>query len=315
MAETWYRGEADGVAPSRAGGDLHDLGDGLYLTSQLDVAQLYAKTRAQGNLQLTRVYEVDIDHAQLGRVLNLTTDRRWTEYMKQQVIPGGPSNEQLIRQANENYGRFFQSFLQQERIDINHYDSVIGPEFVRGGKQICILMKNGQPSRASIDVRGDFKLVYSGGKEVETVTVRPPNVGSGPSIPLDIPTTNSRIGQALGNQAAVAMAGVMLESMFMAIGDIGIERRVRAELQFRYANSIARFLSQGQGVLVIISLAQWQQPDFNGFQARMFLTVNIQPGKTADEAMKDWWSQPHLLPGAPSGYEPLDTYSWIEPGS
>jgi hypothetical protein len=314
MAETWYRGEADGVTPSRPGGDPHDFGDGLYFTSDVDVAKLYANTRANGNIQLTRVYEVDIDHAQLGRVLNLTNNQRWAEFMKEQVTLNGPTNEQLIRMANENYGRFFQAFLQKEGINIRQYDSVIGPEFVRGGKQLSLLMKNGQPSRAAVDVRGDFKLIFSGGKEVQAISVQRTNAGSGGSVPIDIPTTNSKVGRALGNQAAVAMAGVLLESLFMAIGDMGIERRVRAELQFRYSNSIARFLSQGQGVLVIVSLAQWQQPDFNGMRAKMFLTVNIEPGPTPDDAMKSWYSQPHLLPGAPAGYEAFDTYSWIAPG-
>lgn len=313
MAETWYRGEAEGVAPSRAGGDPHDFGDGLYFTSDLEVAKLYASTRASGKPELTRVYEVPIDPAQLGRVLDLTRNPRWSQYMSQRIRPGGPTNEQLIRMANENYGRFFEGFLQQESIDIGQYNAVIGPEFVRGGRQFCILMKNGQPGPAAAGLRSDFKLIFSGGKEVRA-TDPAANVRIGPSIPLDIPTTNSKIGRALGNQAAVAMAGVMLESLMMSIGDIGIERRVRSELQSRYSDAIARYLSQGQGVLVIISLAQWQQPDFNGMKARMFLTVNIEPGPTAAAALKNWQNIPHLLQGAPPGWEAFDSYSWIAPG-
>jgi hypothetical protein len=314
MAETWYRGEADGVAASRPGADLHDFGDGLYFTSDMDVAKLYASTRANGNTQLTRVYEVAVDQTKLGRALNLTTNQRWAQFLKESATPATPTNEQLIRLANENYGRVFQAFLQQEGIDLRHYDSVIGPEFVRGGKQLCLLMKNGQPSRAAVNVRADFKLIFSGGREVETTTVPPVNVGSAPAVPIDIPTTNSRVGRALGNQAAVATVGIMLESMLMTIGDMGINRQVRRELQSRYGSAIARYLSQGQGVLVIIGLAQWQQEDFNGFKGRMFLTVNIQPGPTAEAAMRSWHSQPHLLPGAPAGYEAIDEYSWIDPG-
>jgi hypothetical protein len=250
----------------------------------------------------------------MGRVLNLTVNQRWAQFMSERATPNTPTNEQLIRMANENYSRMFQAFLQKEGIDIRHYDSVVGPEFVRGGKQLCLLMKNGQPSRAAVNVRGNFKLIYSGGKELETISVPAPNAGSRPSVPLNIPTTNSRIGRALGNQAAVAMAGVLLESLFMAIGDMGIERRVRSELQNRYARGIATFLSQGQGVLVIIALAQWQQPDFNGMRARMFLSVDIEPGPTPEAAMKNWQSEPRLRPGAPSGWEAFDTYSWIAPG-
>jgi len=314
MAETWYRGEAEGVPPSRAGGDIHDFGDGLYFTSDLEVAKLYASTRASGKPELARVYQVPIDPPQLGRVLDLTRNPRWSQYMSQRVRPGGLTNEQLIRMANENYGRFFEAFLQQERIDIGQYYGVIGPEFVRGGRQFCILMKNGQPGPAAAGVRSNFKLIFSGREEVRAIAP-PGNVRVGPGIPLNIPTTNSRIGRALGNQAAMAMAGVMLESLMMSIGDMGIERQVRRELQSRYSSAIARYLSQGQGVLVIISLAQWQQPDINEMKARMFLTVNIEPGPTAAAALQNGQNVPHLLPGAPPGWEAFDSYSWIAPGS
>jgi len=40
MAEqTWFRGEAVGGPVSTPGGSIHDFGDGMYLTSRLDVAQ------------------------------------------------------------------------------------------------------------------------------------------------------------------------------------------------------------------------------------------------------------------------------------
>src|SRR5579862_3287570 len=85
--ETWYRGEADGVAPGRPGGAEHDLGDGLYLTDDEDIALQYAKTRAPGNKNY-RVLEVTIDRETLGNVLDLTTDARWTGFMRRPMVPG-----------------------------------------------------------------------------------------------------------------------------------------------------------------------------------------------------------------------------------
>jgi hypothetical protein len=314
MADTWYRGEAEGVTSSRPGSDPHDFGDGLYFTSDLDVAKLYANVRANGNPQLTRVYEVPIQQAKLGRVLNLTVDQRWGEFMRERATPDSQTNEQLIRMVNENYGRFFQAFLQKESIDLRHYDSVIGPEYVRGGKQLCLLMKNGLPARAAVNVRDDFKLVFYAGKEVESATVPPINLPGAPAVPIDIPTTNSRIGKAMGNQAGVAMAGVLLETLFMGLADMGIEYQVRKQLQSKYRDAIGLYLSQGQGVLVIIGLAQRSQEDFNGFRSRMLLSVNIQPGPTPEAAMRSWYGVPRYLIGAPEMFEAFDEYSWIAPG-
>jgi len=311
VGETWYRGEAEGVAPSRPGGDLHDFGDGLYFTSDVEVAKLYAQTRANGKGETMRVYQVGIDAPQLGRVLDLTRSPRWAQFLNQRPTPKSITNEQLIKLANENYSRMFQAFVAQERIDIDQYNVVIGPEYVRGGRQLCILMKNGQPSAGAIQTRANFKLIFSGGKPVAPASTANVRVGGG-SLP-EIPTTNSKIGRMMGNQAAVAMAGVMLESLMMSIGDYGIERQVKQQLQTRFATAIGNSLSQGQGVLVIVSLQQWQQEDFNGMKARMLLSVNIEPGPTMDAALKSWRGIPRLLAGAPPGWDVIETYSWIAP--
>jgi len=43
----WYRGEAIGVEPAEPGTtDLNDLGDGMYLTDDPEVAKDYAELRA-----------------------------------------------------------------------------------------------------------------------------------------------------------------------------------------------------------------------------------------------------------------------------
>lgn len=162
---TWYRGEARGGKTSQpGGGDMHDLGDGLYFTSDREVARQYASLRAAdaGDLASSRVYEVQIDLSKL-RVLDLTRDPRWIRYLNEPMTLAGDTTRDLIA-ANENYGRFFGSFLKQHRILLQTYDAVIGEEFVRGGNQLCLLLKDGKRTALHNKVWSSFRLLESGEK-------------------------------------------------------------------------------------------------------------------------------------------------------
>ncbi len=138
VPEIWFRGEAEGVAPARAGGAVHDFGDGLYLTDSPSVAETYAVTRAGDKPLTARLRSVAIESERLGRVLDLTQDIRWQTFLKSRGTPWSPTNEELIRQANENYSGLFDQFARINKIPIQDYDAIKGPEFVRGGTQICI---------------------------------------------------------------------------------------------------------------------------------------------------------------------------------
>lgn len=72
----------------------------MYLSDRKSVAESYASERAP-TPNARRVYAVDIETGNL-RVLDLTKDPRWQKAM-QPLAPGLPSNETLIKQANENY--------------------------------------------------------------------------------------------------------------------------------------------------------------------------------------------------------------------
>src|SRR5262249_33273496 len=100
--ETWYRGEGTGVQPATPGGVGHDFGDGLYLTDDPAVAARYAATRAvslKGSTPL--VTAATFERSLLGKVLDLTTDVRWKQYLAEGIA--GRTNEGLIKLANENY--------------------------------------------------------------------------------------------------------------------------------------------------------------------------------------------------------------------
>jgi hypothetical protein len=111
--ETWYRGEGSGVQPAQPGGAVHDFGDGLYLTDDPAVAAQYAATRAaslQGSTP--SVTAATFERPLLGKVLDLTADIRWKQYLAE--------------------------FLRKYNLQLESFDTIIGPEFVRGGNQICI---------------------------------------------------------------------------------------------------------------------------------------------------------------------------------
>jgi hypothetical protein len=79
MSEPWFRGEGINVQPAKASGVENDIGDGMYLTDDPDVARWYAQDRAPNPIE-QRVYSVRVVRAGM-RVLDLTTDVRWRKMM------------------------------------------------------------------------------------------------------------------------------------------------------------------------------------------------------------------------------------------
>ena len=92
-----------------------------------------------------------VERQSLGRVLDLTMDSRWHKFMTEPHVPrdepSGPAEKSpgSPEIKHELYAEFFKEFQTKNKIDINGYDAVIGPEYVRGGKQLNILHKNGLP--------------------------------------------------------------------------------------------------------------------------------------------------------------------------
>ena len=153
MAETWFRGEAAGGPVSTPGGHIQDFGDGMYLTDRLDVAREYAAGRAPGQPDRQMVQSVTFDPKALGRILDLRTDGRWTEYVRKDPLNRRAYEIVQTGRLNETYGEMFQAFLETYGLDRSQFDAIIGPEFVRGGTQLCIVNPNGQASRLAAQIR------------------------------------------------------------------------------------------------------------------------------------------------------------------
>jgi hypothetical protein len=148
MGQTWFRGEAVGVVPIPADKTAdHDIGDGMYLTDNKASAVQYADLRAT-DPAARRVFSVVIDQSSL-RVLDLTADPRWQKDLR--VV------EPSIKAANVNYGRVFANFVKANAINLDQYDAVIGMDYVRGGRQMCILYKNARPTNLQSVIRSNFR--------------------------------------------------------------------------------------------------------------------------------------------------------------
>lgn len=270
------------------------------------MAERYATTRVSEGGGQPEVLMVELERSELGRVLDLTLDPRWQQYLRTPQIPGRANTtpESLIRLANENYSRFFEDFIAQNKIRVQDYNVVIGPEFVRGGSQLCILHRDGQPSQLAIEIRARLQPALRPGAPRGTAL---------PPVPGGRLAQLSRAQGIVGNQAAMALLGQLLGVAIQSIGDLGIQRRVQNELQTTHAQFIERTLSRGEGVLVVISMQEWSQADFNGMRARTLLSVSVESGPTQEAALRNWQSAPRLMPGPSQGWRAFEQYSWIDP--
>lgn len=262
MADNWFRGEGVNVAPAKAGGVENDIGDGMYLTDKLEVAQQYAKERAP-NVGDQRVYKVSIDPGEMN-VLDLTKDPRWKKHMSFPMPPTDSSGQwstpdaQLRRFPSSGlYKQHFENFLKANNINLNDYDAVIGEEYRSGGKQLCILFKNKQPSPMQVRLR--LKFIPIG--FVPT-----------PKTPRGALTFGGRIGPGLKfvGGSLIAIAVTLLLNWLMgklAKDDLDmqfkeLQPKIESDIQSQKRKSL-QFLVEGKQAFatVLLSLVSHYQAD------------------------------------------------------
>jgi hypothetical protein len=133
--ETWFRGEAAGVAAApdssaTARGPVHDLGEGTYFTDRLDVAESYANLRADASETAGRVISGELDPGTLGKTLDLTKE---PEFMS-----AYNHTSETIKVSGEPYRNLVEGHLKSKGLHVDDFDVLIGPEGVRGGRQMRI---------------------------------------------------------------------------------------------------------------------------------------------------------------------------------
>lgn len=122
-----------------------------------------------------------------------------------------------------------------------------------------------------------------------------------------------RVQTIVSRQVVMGALGQWLGAGLQWLGDIGIQREVRKRLGTNLNNGVQAILSRGDGVLVVIALQEWEQPDFNGNRARLLLDVHIQGGKTQPQAEARWNGTPRLLRGPSKGWRVTTQFGWIPP--
>jgi hypothetical protein len=137
--ELWYRGTAIGVPPAR--GEIHDLGDGTYYTDKLDVAYGFAGMRSKSDEQVPYVMWGKVDPTTKGKVLDLTTGemkQAWDRFGERRLTPDSPTFHEMRRMGGGSAGKMFNNFLAEQRLNLNDYDIVIGPNYIQGGRQMVV---------------------------------------------------------------------------------------------------------------------------------------------------------------------------------
>jgi hypothetical protein len=245
--ETWFRGEAVGVAQMPGKTNPHDFVDGMYLTDRVDVAVKYSEVRTT-DPNARRVWSVAVDPGSL-KILDLTKDPRWQKYM-QPVAPGLPSNETLIKQANENYGRLFKSFVAKEKINLEQYDAIIGLEYVRGGRQMCILNKSGRPTPLQAKLRSQFRPQFTRSGTLPSSAARPGVMGGkiGPGLKVAGGMVAMLALQFLVEFIWAKILGKMLEDEMRKL-----EPTISAEVS-SHIQEIAELLSNGKRAFAIVTV-------------------------------------------------------------
>lgn len=141
--ETWYRGEGVGVPRAKPGGVVHDLADGLYFIDDSAAAQRYGDLRA-GKPGGGNVVGAKFDRRLLGRVLDLTTDDRWSKFINDAppVSTMGKRWRDYMAKGSEPFNGAFREYLTRYKIRLADYDAVIAQDFIRNPNARQLVITN-----------------------------------------------------------------------------------------------------------------------------------------------------------------------------
>lgn len=262
MGEIWYRGEVAGAAPAKPGAFDHDIGEGMYLTDRKSVAEVYGPKRTVDPSKW-RVYRTELNLSSM-RILDLRTDTRWKQSTS---INGVSFVEEAVRSGgNLQYARIFNNFLKQHKINLAQYDAVIGPEYLNGGNQICILNKNDKPSALALKIRATFKL-ESG------QVIRP----ASPKVALGTIRFRGRFGQGLriaGGTLVLFGVGLLIQ----ILGNIILQKIERKILEKKLRDLQPRIETDVRArKQEALSLLANGKKAFANVQVKIFTVTSIDP--------------------------------------
>jgi hypothetical protein len=153
--ERWFRGQASDVPRTKPGQVVHDLGDGVYYTSGAGAAESYGKLREKdnpGSQSSTGGFVVDTKS--LGRVLDLTKDHRWADFLRSKPLSPsmGSTWREYMSRTTEFYNAGFGEFLRRHNIkhttigghisSLPDFDVVIAEDLIRNPKTRQMVVMN-----------------------------------------------------------------------------------------------------------------------------------------------------------------------------
>ncbi len=113
----------------------HDFGKGTYLTRSRRVAELFAKNkRTEDDPGVVLRLPIG-DRKVLGNTLDLVEGKLSQEWSASVAIRNQHTKVTLV---NEQYNEFLTDFLKSHGKTIDEFDTIIGPDYLNGGIQICI---------------------------------------------------------------------------------------------------------------------------------------------------------------------------------
>lgn len=306
MTQTWYRGIAPGRKPSPAGKDVHDFGDGLYFADQLETASQYAWLRqhdSSGARSLDKgiVFQVEVSTSQIGKVLDLRSSPAWSSFLSKKIHGTSP-NDVLTSPSgnsvrNELYNHYFTLFLKQQGLKVEDFDAVIGPDFVRGGNQLCLLFRKGtnELTRRHQKILNNLRPAFFNAKILENIkrVIQQKNVNQSglnlPSRAVRYDLKKVSVKYNLFRFAASVVGGIVVDIVFSALysliwNKLVLEPAVQKQMK-KYADKIESEIhqyilliaySQRQGTSMHVNFSytiRWQ--DISGSILPQFLKHNI----------------------------------------
>ena len=155
------------------------------------------------------------------------------KFLEAPVLPNSSATrERIIRAQPEMYHRYFSEFTTQNRINLSDYDAVIGPEMVRGGRQLCVLHKNGRYSTVAEHLRRQLR---------EVPRIATPQISNVPVVSgRDLMMPKSNLRRALGNQAVGTGIAMAVTAVVQSLGERAINQAFARDAEGRLAKPIQK---------------------------------------------------------------------------
>ena len=171
------------------------------------------------------------------------------KFMQPAAAPGLPSNEALIKQANENYGRFFKAFITKEKINLE-----LRRDHWPGVRQRRPANMHPEQERSAVSPSSQawsqFRPQFTGSRALPSSAARPGIMGGkiGPGLKVA-----GGIGAMLALQFLAEFIWAKLLAKMLQDEMKKLEPTISAEVSSRI-QEIAELLSNGKRAYAVVAV-------------------------------------------------------------